>query len=131
MQNDKAKSKDTRREPKIDIKERSYLFALRIIELTGSLPCDSASKVIAGQLLRSATSIGANIVEAQAASSRKDFTNFLNYALKSANETKFWLGLLHDSGRKDKELIAPLLEDTKQLSNILASSILTLKKEQR
>jgi len=131
MQNDKAKSKDTRREPKIDIKERSYLFALRIIELTGSLPCDSASKVIADQLLRSATSIGANIVEAQAASSRKDFTNFLNYALKSANETKFWLGLLHDSGRKDKELIAPLLEDTKQLSNILASSILTLKKEQR
>jgi len=127
MQNDKAKGK----EQKIDIKECSYLFALKIIKLTELLSSDFASKIIADQLLRSATSIGVNIVEAQAASSRKDFTNFLNYALKSANETKFWLGLLRDSGRKDKGLIDPLLGDTKQLSNILASSILTLKKEQR
>jgi len=127
MQNDKAKGK----EQKIDIKECSYLFALKIIKLTELLSSDFASKIIADQLLRSATSIGANIVGAQAASSRKDFTNFLNYALKSANETKFWLGLLRDSGRKDKGLIDPLLEDTKQLSNILASSILTLKKAQR
>ena len=127
MQNDKAKGK----EQKIDIKECSYLFALKIIKLTELLSSDFASKIIADQLLRSATSIGVNIVEAQAASSRKDFTNFLNYVLKSANETKFWLGLLRDSGRKDKGLIDPLLGDTKQLSNILASSILTLKKEQR
>ena len=131
MQNDKAKSKDARQESKIDIKQRSYLFALKIIKLTESLSSNFASKIIADQLLRSGTSIGANIVEAQAASSRKDFTNFLNYALKSANETKFWLGLLRDSGREDKGLIDPLLEDTKQLSNILASSILTLKREQK
>ncbi len=75
MQNDKAKGK----EQKIDIKECSYLFALKIIKLTELLSSDFASRVIADQLLRSATSIGANIVEAQAASSRKDFTNFLNY----------------------------------------------------
>jgi len=131
MQNDKAKFENARQESKTDIKERSYLFALRIIKLTDSLPSDHAFKIIADQLLRSATSIGANIVEAQAASSRRDFTNFLNHALKSANETKFWLGLLRDSGRKDKGLIDPLLEDTKQLSNILASSILTLKREQK
>ena len=115
----------------MDIKERSYSFALRIIKMVESLPNDPASRIISDQLLRSATSIGANIIEAQAASSRKDFTNFLNHALKSANETKFWLGLLEDSGKKDKEAISPLLEDAKQLANILASSILTLKREQK
>jgi len=78
-------------------------------------------------LLRSATSIGANIIEAQAASSRKDFKNFLNHALKSANETKFCLALLRDSGKKSKEDMELLLKEAKELSNILASSIITLK----
>ena len=116
---------------KADIKERSYSFALKIIKLVESLFNDPTSRVIGDQLLRSGTSVGANIIEAQAASSKRDFTNFPNYALKSANETKFWLGLLRDSGRKDSKVINPLLEDTKQLSNILASSILTLKREQK
>jgi len=98
---------------KSDIKKRSYLFALRIIKLVESLPNNPASRIISDQLLRSATSIGANIIEAQAASSRRDFTNFLNHALKSANETKFWLGLLRDSRKGNKEAINPLLEDAK------------------
>ena len=116
---------------KSDIKERSYTFALNMIKLVESLPNDQASRIIGNQVLRSATSIGANIIEAQAASSKRDFTNFINHALKSANETKFWLGLLRDSGRKEGEMINPLLDEAKQLANILASSILTLKKEQR
>ena len=115
----------------MDIEQRSYAFALRIIKLVESLSHGFVSKVIGDQLLRSATSIGANIVEAQAASSRRDFTNFMNHALKSANETKFWLGLLRDSGKIDKEAINPLLDETKQLANILASSILTLKRGQK
>lgn len=116
---------------KTDIKERSYSFALKIIKLVESLSNDPTSRVIGDQLLRSGTSVGANIIEAQAASSKRDFINFLNYALKSANETKFWLGLLRDSDRKDSKAINPLLEDTRQLSNILASSILTLKRGQK
>lgn len=68
-------------------------------------------------------------MEAQSGSSRKDFANFLNHALKSANETKFWLELLRDAGKKSDEVINPVLEEAKELSNILASSILTLKKE--
>jgi len=114
----------------LDIEQRSYSFTLKIIKLVESLPRDSVSRVISEQLLRSATSIGANIVEAQAASSRKDFTNFFTYALKSANETKFWLGLLRDSGKKEGGIVNPLLDETKQLANILASSILTLKRGQ-
>ncbi len=85
------------------------------------------SRIISGQLLRSATSIGANVIEAQAASSRKDYTNFFNYALKSANECKFWLGLLRDSGQGNKEPVNKLLKETTEIANILATSILTLK----
>src|SRR3972149_1291635 len=116
---------------KFDIKERSYLFALRIIKLTESLSNDQASRIISDQPLRSAKSIGANIIEGQSASSRRDFTNFLNHALKSANETKFWLALLRDSRKVYKEAINPLLEDVSQLANILAASIITLKRTKR
>lgn len=84
-------------------------------------------KVISNQLIRSATSIGANVVEAKAASSRKDYTDFFNYTLKSANETKFWLGLLRDSGKANKDKTNKLLSETSELANILASSILTLR----
>ncbi len=88
---------------------------------------NSSNRILGDQLLRSATSIGANIVEAQAGSSRKDFKNFLNYALKSANETKYWLALLRDSGKKSKLEIDPLLQESGELAKILASSIITLK----
>ncbi len=88
---------------------------------------DFSIKIIANQLLRSATSIGANIIEAQASSSKKDFINFINYALKSANETKYWLGLLKDSGKADKEEINKLLKEVIEISRLLGSSILSLK----
>jgi four helix bundle protein len=67
------------------------------------------------------------VIEAQAASSRKDYTNFLSHALKSANECKFWFGLLRDSGRGDKEVVNRLLIEATEIANILATSILTLK----
>lgn len=113
---------------KIDIKKRTYLYALKIIKFLDQLSKNDLScQVIGKQLLRSATGIGANIVEAQAASSKKDFTNFLNHSLKSSNESKFWLGLLRDSNKATKESVNPLLAETKELANILASSILKLK----
>ena len=68
------------------IKERSYRFALEIVKLTGSLSKNRAGRIIGDQVLRSGTSIGANIAESQAASSNKDFINFLNYALAVRRE---------------------------------------------
>lgn len=68
-----------------------------------------------------------NIMEAQAGSTKKDFTNFFHHALKSANESKFWLSLLSDTQRIAKDKIQPLLQETIELANILAASILTLK----
>lgn len=120
MQNDKSKFKE-------EFKRRIYVYSLEIIKFVDELPKDRSSEIIGNQLLRSATSIGANIVEAGAASTRKDYTNFFNYALKSSNETKFWLGLLRDSGKADKNIANKHLKETTEIANILASSILTLK----
>ena len=110
-----------------DIKKRTYLYALDVIKFLEILPREYISQTLGKQLLRSATSVGANVVEAQASSSKKDFVNFYRYSLKSANESKFWLGLLRDSNRASMEKINPILSETNELSNILASSILTMK----
>jgi len=120
MQSHKAKFKE-------EFKRRVYRFALDVIGFVDRLPMEQISRIIADQLLRSTTSIGANIIEAQAASSRKDYTNFFTHALKSANECKFWLELLRDSGRGDKESVNRLLREATEIGNILATSILTLK----
>lgn len=115
-------------EPKRDLKKRAYLYAIRIIKFMDTLNMhDRSTDIIAKQLLRSATSIGANIIEAQAGNTKRDFTNFFSYALKSANESKFWLGLLRDSEKSPKEQTDVLLQETMELANILGASILTLK----
>jgi four helix bundle protein len=112
---------------KSDFKKRLYGFTLKLIEFIDRLPKDSVSVRLGDQLLRSGTSVIANYVEARAASSRKDFTNFLNTSLKSANESKLWFALLRDSHRTKNEDIAWFLKELDEISNILASSVLTLK----
>ena len=114
-----------------DIKKRSYKFSLDVIKLIRTLSNDYVSRTIGGQLLRSATSIGANVIEAQAGSSKKDFANYLNIALKSANESKYWLNLLKDSGIGKGELVKNLEEDVTQIAKILGSSLVTIKKQEQ
>jgi len=80
------------------------------------------------QLIRAATSIGANLVEAKGASSRKDFANFYAYALKSANETLYWLGLLRDAKRLDHKTLLDLIDEAKALSKMVGASLVSLKK---
>ncbi len=120
MQNDNAKFK-------IELKKRLYDFTLRLIEFLDKLPNDNVSKRIGDQLLRSGTSIIGNFVEGQAASSRKEFINFLNISLKSANESKLWFALLRDSRRAKSQDVAWFLKEVSEIANIFASSILTLK----
>lgn len=81
---------------KSDIRKRCYLFSLDVINFLDRLDVKRIYFSITDQLLRSTTSIGANIIEAKSASSKKDFINFYQIALKSANETKYWLCLLRD-----------------------------------
>ncbi len=116
------------KEYKRQLIKKAYKFSLNIISFIDSLEKkDYSVQVISKQLLRSATSIGANIVEAQAASSKRDFINFLNHALKSGNETKFWLGLLRDSKKSDRDRSNILLKNAEYLSKILGSSLLKLR----
>ena len=120
MQNDNPKFKK-------EFKKRLYTFALRLIEFLDKLPNDNVSRRIGDQLLRSGTSIVGNYVEGQAASSKKDFTNFFNTSLKSANESKLWLALLRDSKRAKPEEVVWFLNELSEIANIFASSILTLR----
>ncbi len=80
-----------------DVKVRAYKFSLDIIKFVNNLPNKRAFWSIGDQLLRSSTSIGANMIEAKAASSKRDFVKFYEISLKSANETKYWICLLRDS----------------------------------
>ncbi|MGB8226488.1 MAG: four helix bundle protein [Sedimentisphaerales bacterium] len=120
MKSDKEKFKN-------DFKRRLYDFALRLIELLDRLPNDNVSKRLGDQLLRSGTSILANYVEGQSASSKKDFTNYFHISMKSANESKVWLALLRDSKRIKPDKAEWFLKELCEISNIFGSSILTLK----
>lgn len=112
---------------KSDLKSRCYKFSLDLIGFIDTLPKERSCWIIADQLLRSGMSIGANLVEASASSSRLEFKKFHEISLKSANETKYWLGLLRDSNKGNKTKIDYLLKEVTELSNMIASGILKLK----
>jgi len=120
MQNDKVKFKT-------ELKRRIYTWILRLIKFLDALPRDTITQRIVDQLFRSGGSIGANYIEAQASSSKKDFANFLHYSLKSANESKFWLAVLRDTSRGNIKEINWLLTELTEIANILGASILTVK----
>ena len=120
MENDNAKFKN-------EFKKRVYAWVLRLIKFIDSLPKDSTSSVIGKQLLRSGTSVLANYVEANPASSKKDFINFFTYSLKSGNESKMWLSLLNDTNKGEQRELSWLLSELIEICNVIASSILTLK----
>jgi four helix bundle protein len=112
---------------KEQVKYKAYYFSISIIKFVSTLPQTKVYLIIIDQLVRSATSIGANIVEAQASSSKRDFYHFFEIALKSANETKYWLAILRDGLDVNKETIEPFLNELTSIANILGASILTMK----
>lgn len=114
------------REGKDNFKKRLIKFSLDIISLCDSFPNKRKFWIIADQLIRAATSIGANITEAKSSSSRKDYIKFFQIALKSANETDYWLILVKELVA-DKETINKLAGELNEISRIIASSLLTLK----
>lgn len=112
---------------KSDLKDRCYRFSLGVIALTDTLPSKRSSWVITDQVIRSATSIGANLIEARASSSRLEFKKFNEISLKSANETKYWLALLRDAKLADNNVINELLAEVTEIANMLAAGVLKLK----
>lgn len=111
-----------------NLQQRCYQFSLRIISLTGQVSTGSL-RPLSDQLFRSGTSIGANITEAKASSSRLEFKKFQEIALKSANETVYWLSLLKDSKNYPQleSEVNFLTDECTQLSRMIASGIIKLK----
>ena len=109
------------------IEKRSYLFALRIVKAYKYLTKQKDEYVLSQQMLRSGTSIGAMMREAKFAQSRADFVNKASIALKEANETLYWIELLHDSEYIDDLSFNSLHQEADELTAILASIVKTTK----
>ncbi|MFH1460553.1 MAG: four helix bundle protein [Candidatus Omnitrophota bacterium] len=110
-----------------NIVDRSYKFALEIIKLVNLLPKSTSGAVIGNQIMKSGTSIGANVEEAQGASSKKDFTNKMSISKKEARETKYWLRLIKDSEILNITQVKSLLNECDSLVNILTAIVKTSK----
>lgn len=111
--------------------QRVYKYGFDIIKLVESLPKDLTSEILGKQLLRSGTSTPANVIEAKSASSKKDYINFYNHALKSANESKLWICYLRDAKKVAKEQSENILKEAGEIANILAASIITMKNKEK
>ena len=109
------------------IKEKSFKFSLRIIKLYKYLCEEKKEFVLSKQVLRSGTSIGANIEEAIGGISKKDFLNKLYTSYKEARETDYWLRLLRESEYLDKKLADSLCKDCEELIKITGKIISTSK----
>ncbi len=117
-------------EEKIQIQARSFQYALRAINLFQSLSESKnyAGNILGKQYLRSATSIGANIQEAQAGESRADFIHKMTIAQKEARECLYWLQLLQESKIIDHERLQPIIQETKEIIAIITTIIVNTKK---
>lgn len=112
------------------IQQKSYDFALKIIALYRKL-VKANEFVLSKQVLRSGTSVGANVEEAQAGQSKADFISKMSIASKEARETNYWLRLLRDSGAIEKTEIESLLVESESIVNILTSIVKTTALKQR
>ena len=109
------------------IDKRTYAFALRTIKAYNFLCREKSEYVLSKQLLRSGTAIGALMREAKFAQSRADFINKTSVALKEANESLYWIELLHDSGYFDENIYSSIHGEAHEITSILASIVKTTK----
>jgi four helix bundle protein len=110
------------------IVEKSFLFSVNIVNMYKSLVAEKKEFILSKQLVRSGTSIGANIEEAVGGTTGKDFTAKMSIAYKEARETKYWLRLLHATDYLAIEQFNPLVSDCDELLKILFSIINTSRK---
>ena len=113
---------------KHNLQNKSFRFAVRIVKLTKMLKAERKEFILSNQLLRSGTSIGANIVEAQQAQSRADFLSKMNIALKEAVETDYWLRLLEETDYLSTVEFTSIHADCDEIVKILVSSVKSAKK---
>jgi len=127
-QNSKLKVQNLNSNLKTDLRHRSYQFSINIITFIDSLPTKRSNRIISDQLLRCATSIGANVEEAQAGQSQADFISKYNIALKEARETIYWLRLLDASEECSDGACKTLSQEAGEIARIIGSIIVNTKK---
>ncbi|HEY5615819.1 MAG TPA: four helix bundle protein, partial [Bacteroidota bacterium] len=108
-----------------DIRKRTFRFAVTIVKLSGELGNDRAANVIAKQIIRSGTSIGANAQEAVAAHSKQDFIYKTNIALREARETLYWLKLIQELSILKPSTIQTVLQEAEEITKILGAIVST------
>lgn len=109
------------------LRDRAKEFAKQIVVLCRTIKQERRESVLTNQLLRSDTSIGANIHEAQYAQGTKDFISKFEIALKEVYETEYWLDLLFETGYMDEQTYKPLQNSCGAIRRMLISSIKTMK----
>ncbi len=109
------------------IVERTVQYALEIIRLYRNIERDSVGKILGKQLLRSGTSIGANVHEAQAAQSKADFICKMSIAHTEARESAYWLRLIQEAHLSTAQVVEKIQDETVQLIRILSAILITSK----
>lgn len=109
------------------VQQKSFAFAIRVVNAYKYLTEQKKEFVLSKQLLRWGTSIGANVEEATGGQSKKDFIAKISISYKEARETKYWLNLLTATNYLDEKLSKSLLDDVEELCKILSSILLTTK----
>lgn len=110
-----------------DIKKRSFQFAVSVGRYVDSIRSKGIHWSLFDQLLRSGTSVGANVHEAQSASSRRDFIKYYEISLKSCNETIYWLALFREGVGETSEQFQALEKESVEIGRMLGACVLSLK----
>jgi four helix bundle protein len=115
----------------VKLKQRTFQFALRIMKLVDALPQNAAGRAIGNQLVRSGTSVGANYRAACRGRSKSEFIAKLGIVVEESDECGYWLELIIEGGLLPKERVAPLLQESEELTAIFVASVRSAKNNLR
>lgn len=111
----------------MEVKYRAFYLSINIIKFLENLGQKDYVRIISNQLIRCVTSVGANLVEAKASSSKREFLNYFQISLKSANEAKYWLAMLKELLPEKTKEIDNFIQEITEISRIIGTSVLTMK----
>ena len=127
MQNAKIKMQNDKEKFKKEFIQRLIRLSIKAVKFAEKLREEKISYCIIEQFIDAITSIGANTMEAKSSHSVKDYIKFFEIALKSANETKYWLLVIKEITKSNKNETEEILKETIEVANIIAKSVMTLK----
>jgi four helix bundle protein len=110
------------------IEKRTFEFSLRIVRLRKALEKDRVGRILMNQVLRSGTSIGANVEEAQGAQSKADFVAKMSISRKEARETRYWLRIIAEADLLTREKMAPIIQEAEEIMKIVSAIIVSARR---